>query len=73
MSSAEPLNQVDKSFVTGDPTYYFVYTGPVTRLNDWLKSTKGKEIVLPILETRPVRIWCPNDNNAIIRLEKRNV
>ena len=73
MSFAEPLNQVDRLTVTGDQTAYFVYTGPVTRLNDWLKSTKGKEIVLPILETRPVKIWCPNDNNAIIRLEKRNV
>jgi hypothetical protein len=74
MSEAESLTQLgtEPEIIQGDSTYYMVYTGTVEKLNDWLKTRKGKDTVLPILDTRPVRIWCPNDNNRTIRLEKRN-
>lgn len=71
MSQPKPLRQVQE-MITGDSTYYMVYTGPVLKLNEWLKSDKGKETILPILQTRPVRIWCPNDNNTVLRLETKH-
>lgn len=69
MSQAKPLNKTE--IVTGDPTYYMVYTGPLEKLKEWLKSDKGKGTVIPILQTKPISIWCPNDRNAVVKLEKR--
>ena len=65
--------ELSEPFEVGN-TIYFVSSGHHQQVLEWAHSPQGKSYLHAHLHTGKVaRIWCPLDNNRVVKLITQNV